>query len=65
MVMDQVGVDDSALQSLYQKNLAKYFTPEQRSVERLVFLNEAEAKSSSEQIISGAISFEELVTNRA
>ncbi len=64
MVMDQVGVDDSALQSLYQKNLAKYFTPEQRSVERLVFLNDAEAKSSSEQIISGAISFEELVTNR-
>jgi len=64
MVKDQLDVQESALQSLYQKNQDKYFTPEQRSVERLVFLDEAEAQSSIEQLQTGSISFEELVINR-
>ena len=64
MVKDQIDVEESALQSLYQKNQGVYFTPEQRAVERLVFLDQAEAQSSIEQLQSGSISFEELVTNR-
>lgn len=64
MLLDQVEVDDGALQSLYQERTAQYNIPERRLVERLVFPDEAAAADAMAQLEVNGTTFEGLVTAR-
>jgi len=64
MLLDQVEVDDAALQKLYQERHAKYNIPERRLVERLVFADKAAAADAMAQLEVNGTTFEALVNAR-
>ncbi|MDE4131664.1 SurA N-terminal domain-containing protein [Phaeobacter sp. QD34_3] len=64
MILDQVEVDNDALQSLYQDRAADYLVPERRLVERLVFADADSAASARAQLDVGGTTFEVLVQDR-
>lgn len=64
MILDQVEVDDDAVQKLYDSRLDEYQVPERRLVERLVFSDEESAASAKAQLDVGGASFESLVEGR-
>jgi len=64
MLLDQVEVDDDALQQLYQERSAQYNIPERRLVERLVFADDAAAAAAMAQLEVNGTTFEALVDAR-
>ncbi|QBF32188.1 peptidyl-prolyl cis-trans isomerase [Thalassococcus sp. S3] len=63
-ILDQVEVDETALQQLYEDRDAQYNQPERRLIERLVFSNEEAARSALAQIEVNGTTFERLVEDR-
>lgn len=64
MMIDQIDVEEAAVQDLYAARGADYNRPEKRIVERLPFLNTTEAQAAADTISSGASSFDTAVTDR-
>ena len=64
MLLDQVEIEEDALQNLYDDRAAKYNIPERRLVERLVFGDSAAASDAMAQIEVGGTTFETLVLDR-
>ncbi len=64
MLLDQVEVDEDALQTLYQERHAQYNIPERRLVERLVFADETAAADAMAQLEVSGTTFEALVDAR-
>lgn len=63
-MLEQVKIDDAAIQALYDKNRVEYEQPERRLVERLVFANEDSANTAKAQLEAGGTTFEQLVADR-
>ncbi len=64
MIIDDVDVDQTALQELYDDRSAEFNRPERRLVERLVFADEAAAQAALERLQRGETAFETLVEER-
>ncbi|WP_170424556.1 peptidyl-prolyl cis-trans isomerase [Ruegeria arenilitoris] len=64
MLLDQVEVDEDAVQRLYDSRAAQYQQPERRLVERLTFPDEEAAQSAMAQLEVGGTTFEQLVRDR-
>lgn len=64
MLVDTVELDEGILEQAYEDNKDKYFTPERRLVERLVFADTAAAEAAKARIDSGEATFEDLATER-
>lgn len=64
MLLDQVDVDEAALQRLYDERAYRYNIPERRLVERLVFGDEAGASDAMAQLEVSGTTFELLVNAR-
>lgn len=64
MILDTMNVDDTALRSEYDARAAVYNQPERRLVERLVYLNAAEADRAAAQLEVDGTTFEALVEER-
>ena len=64
MIIDQVDVDEAALQKLYDDRDSELNRPERRLVERLAFADDAAAQAAMEQIAAGTATFTSLVEGR-
>jgi peptidyl-prolyl cis-trans isomerase D len=64
MIIDQVEIDETALQALYEERDAEFNRPERRLVERLAFGDQAAAEAALAEITAGTTTFEELVEAR-
>ncbi|MEC8195907.1 MAG: peptidylprolyl isomerase, partial [Pseudomonadota bacterium] len=64
MIIDQVEVDETALQNLYEARDSEFNRPERRLVERLAFADEAAAQAAMDQIAAGTATFTSLVEGR-
>jgi peptidyl-prolyl cis-trans isomerase D len=64
MIIDQVDVDEAALQKLYDDRDSEFNRPERRLVERLAFADDAAAQAAMEQIAAGTATFTSLVEGR-
>ncbi|MGH1465690.1 MAG: SurA N-terminal domain-containing protein [Cognatishimia sp.] len=64
MLIDNVEIDEAALQAEYTARDAEFNQPERRLVERLVFGDEAEAAAALAEITAGQKSFEDTVEAR-
>lgn len=64
MIIDDVTVDETAVRELYDDRIADFVRPERRLVERLVYLDQAEADAALASLTSGEQSFDDLVTAR-
>lgn len=60
-IANETDVTPEEIQDYYKKNIARFSTQEQRTIEQLTFANEEEAKAAADKIKSG-MSFAELVT---
>ncbi|MBZ9919475.1 MULTISPECIES: SurA N-terminal domain-containing protein [unclassified Mesorhizobium] len=60
-IMDTSSVTDAQVSDDYNKNKARYTTPEMRTIEQLVFKTPDEAKAALDSLKSGA-TFDKLVT---
>ncbi len=64
MVVDQVELDEAALEQAYQDRIEEFSQPERRLVERLAFLDEESANSAAAQLEVDGTTFEALVDQR-
>ena len=64
MILDQVEVDEDALEALYAKREAEFNRPERRLVERLAFADMAAAEAAKAQLDAEETTFEALVEAR-
>ena len=64
MLLDQVEVDEAALQTLYDDRADQYIRPERRLVERLIYPSAVEAETAAARLESGEADFETLVADR-
>jgi peptidyl-prolyl cis-trans isomerase D len=64
MLLDQVEIDDDAVQKLYQERTARYNVPERRLVERLVFGDDDAASAAMAQLEVSGTTFEALADGR-
>ncbi|MFY0311063.1 peptidyl-prolyl cis-trans isomerase [Leisingera sp. D0M16] len=64
MLLDEVEIDETALQQLFEDRAEQYQVPERRLVERLVFADEEAAASAKAQLETGGATFESLVEAR-
>lgn len=64
MVMDDITIEESDLQTAYQARINEFQTPERRLVERLVFSTTEAAAEARAQIEAGEADFAALVTER-
>ncbi|WIY24915.1 peptidylprolyl isomerase [Parasedimentitalea psychrophila] len=64
MLIDQVEIEQQALQDLFNQRAEQYQAPERRLVERLVFSDDAAASSAMAQLETNGATFESLVDNR-
>ncbi|MBV2360983.1 peptidyl-prolyl cis-trans isomerase [Thalassococcus sp. CAU 1522] len=64
MIVDEVEVDQAALRAAYDERRAEFNLPERRLVERLVFADDAAARTAADRIASGDATFEALVAER-
>ncbi|MBO9406258.1 peptidyl-prolyl cis-trans isomerase [Shimia sp. R9_1] len=64
MIIDQVEIDETALQALYEERDAEFNRPERRLVERLAFGDQAAAEAALAEITAGTTTFEALVEGR-
>lgn len=63
-LVDDIQVDATQIQALYDERNAQYNQPERRMVERLVFGTDADAQAAADAIAAGETSFEDLVAER-
>lgn len=63
-IIEQVEVDEAALQQLYAERDSEFNIPERRLVERLIFNTEDEATAALDSITAGTKTFGELVADR-
>ena len=59
-IADPKAIADADVLADYEKNKARYTTPETRAIEQLVFANDAAAKAAKDKIVGGA-TFEDIV----
>lgn len=59
-IADPKAIADADVLADYEKNKARYTTPETRAIEQLVFANDAAAKAAKDKIAGGA-TFEDIV----
>jgi peptidyl-prolyl cis-trans isomerase D len=59
-IADEKSIADKDVKADYDKNIARYTTPETRAVEQLVFADDAAAKAAKAQLATGT-TFEDLV----
>ena len=64
MIQDDVVVDAAAVRALYDDRITEFVRPERRLVERLVYLDQAEAEAAKASITAGETTFEGLVEAR-
>jgi len=64
MLIDTVESDDSILGKIYDEKKQKYNKPEQRTVERLSFLNMDEANSVMAEVTKSLTDFDKLLSDR-
>jgi peptidyl-prolyl cis-trans isomerase D len=64
MLMDTITIDEDALRDLYTDREGFYRQPERRLLERLVFLQEADAQAALDAITAGETDFDTLVADR-
>ncbi|MBO9478262.1 SurA N-terminal domain-containing protein [Shimia sp. R11_0] len=64
MILDQVEIDETALEQLYKDRDAEFNRAERRLVERLAFADEAAAQKALDDIAAGTTTFEALVEAR-
>lgn len=64
MIQDDVTVDETAVRQLYDDRIDQFVRPERRLVERLVYLDQAEAEAAIAAINAGETTFEDLVDAR-
>ncbi|NVO23635.1 peptidyl-prolyl cis-trans isomerase [Donghicola mangrovi] len=64
MLADSVEVDQAMLQQAYDDNKDKYYTPERRLVERLVYPDAETAAAAKTRLDAGEVTFEELAKER-
>lgn len=63
-IVDQIEVDEAALEQMYQDRIDEYVTPERRLVERLIFADAATAAAARAALDAGETEFEDLVAER-
>ncbi len=59
-IADPKLIADADVQADYEKNKARYTTPETRAIDQIVFANDAAAKAAKDKLATGA-SFEDIV----
>ena len=64
MMADMVEIDEKALRALYDERIDEFVQPERRLVERLVFGSQEDAEAALARLNDGAVSFDDLVTER-
>tara|TARA_B100001179_G_scaffold219454_2_gene193098 strand:- start:25 stop:1878 length:1854 start_codon:yes stop_codon:yes gene_type:complete len=64
MILDQIELDETAVQALYDERISQFQQPERRLVERLVFSSTDAAEAALARIEAGEITFPELVAER-
>ncbi len=64
MLSDTVELDEGILQQAYEDNKDRYYSPERRLVERLVYADAASAEAAKARIDSGEATFEDLAAER-
>ena len=64
MLIDIVESDDSILEKIYDEKKLEYNKPEQRTVERLSFLNMDEANSVMAEVTKSLTDFDKLLSDR-
>ncbi|MEE9389397.1 MAG: SurA N-terminal domain-containing protein [Paracoccaceae bacterium] len=63
-VIDQINIDEAALQAIYDSRSAEYNTPERRIIERLIFSSMANAEAAATRISTAETSFDAVVGER-
>jgi len=64
MLFNQIEVNEEDLKQLYEDNIDQYVIGEKRSLQRLIFSNEAEALAAYNAHKDGTKTFEQLVSER-
>ncbi|MCI5040536.1 MAG: SurA N-terminal domain-containing protein [Donghicola eburneus] len=64
MLADTVELDEGILRQAYEDNQDRYYTPERRLVERLVFPDAEAAEAAKARLDSGEATFEDLAAER-
>jgi len=64
MILDTVKIDDATLRAEYDASADEFNQPERRLVERLVYLEDADAERAAAQLEVGGTTFEALVQER-
>ncbi|MFL2791804.1 MAG: SurA N-terminal domain-containing protein [Paracoccaceae bacterium] len=64
MLFNQIEVNEEDLKQLYEENIDQYVIAEKRSLQRLIFSNEAEASAAYSAHEDGTKTFEQLVSER-
>jgi peptidyl-prolyl cis-trans isomerase D len=64
MLIDSVDVDEDSLKELFASRISEFEQPERRLIERLAFLDSAEADAARARLSNGEISFDALVQER-
>lgn len=64
MLIDQIDVEDAAVNDLYEARSEDYNRPEKRIVERLPFLDMATASEALARVTSGDVTFDAIVEER-
>jgi len=63
MIQDQLDIDQTALQDLYQDRISEFVQPERRLVERLIYLDTAAAQAAKDSL-GDTVDFDALVADR-
>src|SRR5690606_32372940 len=61
-IVDTTAISDDEVRSYYERNVSRFTTAEQRTIEQLVFADEAAAQAALDAIRGGA-TFEEVVAD--
>jgi len=64
MILDQLTVNETQIEALYQDRIDVFLQPERRLVERLVYINAADAEAAKARLDAGELTFDELVEER-
>lgn len=64
MIQDDLAVNDDQIAALYQDRIADFVQAERRLVERLVYLDQAQADDAMARLDAGDVTFEDLVVER-
>lgn len=63
-ILDLEAVTDEQVKQDYDRNIARYGSPETREIEQLVFTNADAAKAAHDAIVAGTKTFDQVVTEQ-